>query len=202
MRCDYRGPAFGWWRIPDQYALARFDAEESARTPRTPLFVFFPTITSHAPFRPTPPYQADWARMTSDAPYDPSVRSVAMQREADWDDLGPAYAESIGYTLRTLAGFLRHRADRDLVLVVLGDHQPPAGVAGEHASWEVPVHVIASRPAVLDALAADGFAPGLEPPAGSAGPLHGLGPALLNAFIGREAGVHVARSGVAGQVAQ
>ena len=22
---DYRGPAFGWWRIPDQFALARFD---------------------------------------------------------------------------------------------------------------------------------------------------------------------------------
>jgi hypothetical protein len=204
---DYRGPAFGWWRIPDQYALARLDAQESVRTPRVPLFVFFPTITSHAPFRPTPPYQPDWARMTSAAPYDASVRSVAMQRDADWNDLGPAYADSIGYTLRTLAGFLRHRAGDDLVLIVLGDHQPPAGVAGEHASWDVPVHVIASRPEVLDALAAAGFAPGLEPRAGSAGALHALGPLLLHAFTGREAAIRearvdVARPGVARQLAQ
>jgi len=204
---QYRGPAFGWWRIPDQYALAKFDAIEAARTPKQPLFVFFPTITSHAPFRPTPPYQPDWTRMTSDAPYDPSVRSVAMQRDADWDDLAPAYADAVGYTLRTLAGFLRHRGGDDLVLVVLGDHQPPAGVAGERASWDVPVHVIASRPAVLDALVASGFTPGLEPRAGSAGPLHGLGAVLLNAFSGhdarlREARVDVAGPGIARQLAQ
>ncbi len=204
---QYRGPAFGWWRIPDQYALAKFDAIEAARAPRQPLFVFFPTITSHAPFRPTPPYQPEWARMTSDAPYDPSVRSAALQRDTDWDDLAPAYADAVGYTLRTLAGFLRHRSGDDVVLVVLGDHQPPGGVAGEKASWDVPVHVIASRPAVLDALVAAGFTPGLEPRAGSTGPLHGLGAMLLNAFSGRdprlrEARVDIARPGVARQLAQ
>jgi hypothetical protein len=130
-----------------------------------------------------------------------------MQRDTDWDDLGPAYADAIGYTLRTLAGFLRHRGGDDVVLVVLGDHQPPGGVAGEKASWDVPVHVIASRPAVLDALVAAGFTPGLEPGAGSSGPLHGLGAVLLGAFSGRdarlrEARVDVAGPGIARQIAQ
>src|SRR5690606_18133107 len=29
---DYRGPAFGWWRVPDQYVLAKLDARERAPT--------------------------------------------------------------------------------------------------------------------------------------------------------------------------
>jgi hypothetical protein len=205
---DYRGPAFGWWRIPDQYALARLEAVEVQAVPRAPLFVFFPTITSHAPFRPTPPYQPDWARLTTDAPYDASVQPAAQSRESDWRDLAPAYADSIGYTIRSLAGFLRRREGEDLVMIVLGDHQPPAGVAGENASWDVPVHVIASRPAVLDALVAAGFTRGLAPAGASIGPLHALGPRLLDAFSGRrdvhafEAGVNVARAGIAGQFGQ
>jgi hypothetical protein len=205
---EYRGPAFGWWRIPDQYALARLEAVELDRAARQPLFVFFPTITSHAPFRPTPPYQPDWARLATDAPYDASVRPVAQLSEADWRDLAPAYAESVGYTLRTLAGFLRRRGSEDLVMIVLGDHQPPVGVAGERASWDVPVHVIAGRAALLAPLVAAGFKPGLAPAPGSLGPLHGLGPRLLDAFSGRrdihalEAGIHVARSGAGGHVGQ
>ena len=38
--------------------------------PRAPLFVFFPTISPHFPFSPTPPYQPDWHRLSS-----PQVRA-------------------------------------------------------------------------------------------------------------------------------
>ena len=54
-RLDYRGPQFGWFDIPDEYALAKFDALEAGRSGRPPLFMFFPTISTHTPFRPTPP---------------------------------------------------------------------------------------------------------------------------------------------------
>ena len=54
-RLDYRGPSFGWWDLNDQYALARMDAWEVAPRERQPAFVFFPTITTHAPFTPAPP---------------------------------------------------------------------------------------------------------------------------------------------------
>ena len=64
-RLDYKGPQFGWWDLPDQFTLAKFDAVEVARQPRPPLFVFFPTVSTHTPFTPTPPYQPDWARDAS-----------------------------------------------------------------------------------------------------------------------------------------
>jgi hypothetical protein len=66
---DYRGPQFGWWRIPDQFSLAALDAREIQPQPRKPLFVFFPTVNTHMPFRPTPPLQEDWARVLSAKPF-------------------------------------------------------------------------------------------------------------------------------------
>lgn len=39
---------------------------------------------------------------------------------------------------------------------MLGDHQPPAAVSGEGASWNVPVHVVSDRPEVIEALVARG----------------------------------------------
>ena len=62
-RLDYKGPPFGWWDLNDQFALARADALEIAPRPRRPAFIFFPTITTHAPFTPAPPYQPDWVRV-------------------------------------------------------------------------------------------------------------------------------------------
>jgi len=179
---DYRGPEFGWWRIPDQYALAKLDRLEVGPRPRPPLFVFFPTISSHAPFRPTPPYQPDWARLLSERPFDAVDEQRALAHRAEWTNLGPAYVDTVAYVLTSLAGYLRERPQADLVLVVLGDHQPPAGVAGEAASWDVPVHVIARRPALLQALVASGFTPGLAPRRPALGAMHVLTPLLLNAF--------------------
>ena len=67
---------------------------------------------------------------------------------------------------------------------MLGDHQPAASVSGKGASWEVPVHVIAGRPQVLDALVAAGFRRGLEPPAERLGAMHELTDVVTDAFAG------------------
>ncbi|HSD53146.1 MAG TPA: sulfatase-like hydrolase/transferase, partial [Burkholderiales bacterium] len=199
-RLDYRGPAFGWWRIPDQYALAKLDRAELAAPARQPLFVFFPTINSHAPFRPVPPYQPDWARLLSDEPYDPAVARALQSERAEWKNLDPAYADAVGYALDSLAGYLRERPGTDLVLIVLGDHQPPAGVAGERPSWDVPVHVIASRRGIVDELVASGFTSGVEPRRAPIARTHALTPILLRAFgSGTQPGVHVARPGPGGE---
>jgi hypothetical protein len=90
--------------------------------------------------------------------------------------------KSLAYTYRTLAGYLRHRAGRELVLVMLGDHQPPAAVTGEGARWDVPVHVIGARGEVLDRLRAAGFRSGLAPAPQARGAMHQLSPLLLDAF--------------------
>src|SRR5438874_749974 len=151
-RLAYRGPEFGWFAIPDQYSLDRLDAFEVNRPSRQPLFVFFPTIITHFPFGPTPPYQPDWRRITDRHPYDGPDIVRAYAREPNWTDFGPGYVDALSYDFTSIAGYVGAHADRDTVMIVLGDHQPPAAVSGEHASWDVPVHVIASRTAVLDRL--------------------------------------------------
>ena len=47
--------------------------------------------------------------------------------------------------------------------LLIGDHQPPSLVSGEGASWDVPVHVIASRASLLEQFRRAGFADGLAP---------------------------------------
>lgn len=180
LRLDYRGPSFGWFDIPDQYALAKLDELEISSD--RPVFAFFPTISTHTPFHPTPPYQPDWTRVLTTDPYDAADLSAVFERQPDWTDLGPNYVGAISYAYATLSGYLRARPDRDMVLIVLGDHQPPALVAGTGAPWDVPVHVIASRPAVLDRLRAHGFLPGLTPDRPVLGRMHTLLPVLLAAL--------------------
>jgi hypothetical protein len=185
-RLDYHGPAFGWFTITDQFAMARFDALEADRPSPSPFFVFFPTISTHTPFSPTPPYQPDWARVLTPTPYDRADVGRAYAHEADWLNLGPGYADAMMYSFTTLSGYLRRHADHDFVMVLLGDHQPPALVSGEGAPWDVPVHVIASRPDVLERLLAHGFRPGLTPARPTAGRMSELLPVLLDAFGDRE----------------
>jgi hypothetical protein len=67
-------------------------------------------------------------------------------------------------------------------MVIIGDHQPPAMVSGEHAAWDVPVHVITNRAQILARLLRRGFRDGLQPREPSAIKMHALLPVLLDAF--------------------
>ena len=182
QRLDYRGPPFGWWSINDQYALALVDRLEMEPRDREPRFVFFSTLSTHAPFTPAPPYQPDWDRVLSPRPYDDDELYAAWSEQPDWLNLGPSYVQALRYAYAMAGGYLRLRADRDLVMVLVGDHQPPSLVSGEGASWDVPVHVIANRPALLDRLRGHGFNAGLAPGSTTVATMHGLLPALLDAF--------------------
>jgi hypothetical protein len=187
-RLDYKGPPFGWWTIPDQFAAARLDAAEvdpSTRPSRAPVFVFFPTTGTHTPFTPTPPYQPDWPRMLTDHPYEEADVVGSWSQQPDWLNLGPSYVRALSATYTWLGGFLHRRADRDFVMILIGDHQPPAVVSGTGAPWDVPVHVIASRPAVLESLLAHGFRQGLAPARPTLTRMHELVPILLDAFSGQ-----------------
>jgi hypothetical protein len=191
----YTGPQFGWWIVPDQFALARLDDLEAARAATRPLFLFFPTTSTHAPFGPVAPYQPDWARLMSDHPYaEPDVQQ-ALARVPDYFDLAPSYVHAITYSLATVGGYLRRHPTRDLVVVLVGDHQPAAAVTGEGASWDVPVHVVASRSGVLDLLVSRGFHDGITPGRRAIGPMHGLLSTLLTAFGGSPGPAAPARPG-------
>lgn len=183
QRLDYHGPPFGWWDVNDQFALARVDAEEIVPRARPPAFVFFTTITTHAPFVPTPPYQQDWHRLLTPTPYDADELDRAWSAWPDWTNLGPSYLEALTYAFANIGGYLRLRADRDLVMILVGDHQPPALVSGVGASWEVPVHVISNRDVILDRLRRrHRFIDGLEPSHPAVSRMDTLLPILLDAF--------------------
>ena len=180
---DYRGPDIGrFWRIPDQYSLAKLDEIERGGTSRRPLFVFFPTISTHMPFRPTPPYDADWHRILSPEPF--GADSVAEIHETlpGLTELQAAYADALSYTFAYLGGFLREHPSANMIWVILGDHQPASSVTGPDARLDVPVHIVARDPAILDALIAEGFVPGLVPAEGSIAPMYDLYAILLRAF--------------------
>ncbi len=176
----YLGPDFGYWRIPDQAAMALLQAQEFDRSQqRRPRFAVFATTSTHAPFQPIPPFVTDWTSLIRPDAYagvETSPNNGALIQPV------PQYLQSMRYQHAWLADFLRHQAPRPLVMIVVGDHQPAALVSGRGASWEVPVHVVSEDPALLQRLLGSGFVAGLKPSAKALGNMPALTSVLLNAF--------------------
>ena len=181
---DYRGPEFGWWRIPDQFTFSRIDALAAESGTHRPLFVFLPTINTHIPFLPVPPYQPDWRRLEGSDAFSKIETQASLARTPDWMNLGRPYADSFVYTFTYLAGYLQQRMSPDTVLILLGDHQPAASVTGVNARWDVPVHVVTRNADIGASLLAAGFIEGvaLPPNSHSTRKMHELAPVLLHSF--------------------
>lgn len=183
----YRGPAFGYWRIPDQASMALLHAQELADPPggRAPRFMVFATLASHAPFGPLPPYVTDWDQLAGSAAYTPAELARSLAAPVSWQAPVPAYIESLAYTFQWLGDYLAHRAPRQLLTIVIGDHQPLATVSGAGASWDVPVHIISADDALLRRFEGHGFKRGLLPHEGPAQMrMEALTPLLLAVFDG------------------
>ncbi len=179
---DYRGPPLGYWKIPDQFTLARFEQLRPRDAAAPPRFLFFPTITSHLPFGPVPPYQPDWQRLLTPDPFGAEESQRLLASFVDWIDMLPNYVRMFDYTYRWLGGWLQRPEPRESVMLLVGDHQPAATVSGEGASWEVPVHIVTRDPQLLARFVALGFKPGLEPQRPALGGMHDLTALLLSAF--------------------
>jgi hypothetical protein len=160
----YAGPSFSYAAMPDQYTLSAFARLELAKQPRDPVMAEIDLVSSHTPWAPLPEL-VDWADVG-----DGSVFAGMPQRGQSpavvWRSarsVRAAYQQSIQYSLQTLVSFVVHQQDPNLVLVVLGDHQPATIVSGQGAGHEVPVSVIARDHAVLDRIAGWGWQDGLRP---------------------------------------
>jgi hypothetical protein len=141
---DYRGPSFGWFAIPDQFTLDRVATIRSA-------------------LGPAPPYLADW----DDSGTFASVPATAMEevwRQPDWTQLAPEYLNSLRYDFAVLAGWLTRRISGDGLVILLGDHQPPAIVGGQpQPPWTVPIHVLSRDPELVAPFVAQGYVFGVFP---------------------------------------
>ncbi len=167
-------------------SLAWFESRYPIEANSPPRFSMFPTITSHLPFEPVPPYQPDWQRLLTPEPFDPAKAEQALLVQPDWLDLVPGYVNAINYTYRWLAGYVGRPTARPDLMLVIGDHQPASSVTGPGASWNVPVHVITANPLLIERLAASGFVRGMTPAPASLGPMHELTPLLNDLFAGED----------------
>ena len=161
---DYRGPKFGYAPVPDQFTLATLAQRELTPGPRAPLMAEVDLVSSHTPWAPLPRMLAPGA--LGDGSAYQQVFDQAATADAVWSDparVKQAYADSVAYSLDALTSFVANAHDDNLVLVVLGDHQPAAVISGEGASHDVPVSVVAKDPAVLDRIGGWGWQPGLRP---------------------------------------
>jgi hypothetical membrane protein len=161
----YRGSAFSFASIPDQYTLSAFERAERATPDRTPVMAEIDLLSSHAPWAPIPQI-IDWDHVGDGSVFgaptgagDPA--DIVLKR--DRTRVRTDYQRSIEYSLNTLISYAETHGDDDLVLVFLGDHQPAPVITGEGASRDVPITIVARDRTVLDRISGWGWQDGLKP---------------------------------------
>jgi len=159
----YAGPKFSYASMPDQYTLAAFQRMELANGHR-PVMAEIDLVSSHTPWTPLPRL-VDPAVIGDGSVFDP-MPAQGPAPAALWQDgsrVRAAYGQSIEYSLNALVSFVTTAHDDNLVLVLLGDHQPATIVSGSHASHRVPISIVAHDPAVLQQIAGWDWSTGLQP---------------------------------------
>lgn len=165
---DYRGLPFNYVTMPDQFTLARFQQWERAREGRAPVMAEIALVSSHAPWTPVPRL-IDWASV-GDGSIFAAQASSGDAPEVVWQDQARVmrqYRESAEYVVQTLVSWVQAFGDENLVLLILGDHQPMPFVTGNTENRDVLVHLVARDPAVLEAVAHWEWSPGMLPQEGA-----------------------------------
>jgi hypothetical protein len=160
----YRGPTFGWSRVPDQFVLSGFRRLELERSGGAPVMAKIDLTSSHSPWAPLP-RMVDWDKLGDGSVFTGIHRRADSAQEVwrDPEDVKAAYVKSVAYTLSSVISFVEKYGDDDLVLILLGDHQPLTVVSGHDASHDVPVTLVARDPAVVDAISEWGWQDGMRP---------------------------------------
>lgn len=162
----YRGPAYGWARVPDQYTLAETHRLTGGSDGRRAMAVV-PLITSHAPWTPVPTLvdPSTVGDGSSLAPTGGAAEPPEAMLTRDPTRVRADYGRSVVYSLTSVVRQLEQLPADDLVVIVVGDHQPAPVVTGPDAGRDVPITVLAGDPAVTDRIRDWGWTPGLRPSA-------------------------------------
>jgi hypothetical protein len=159
----YKGPDFGWSRMPDQYVLSKF--QRDVRGPATkPLMAEITLTSSHEPWTRVPS-MVPWNSVGDGKIFESQVAG-APERSELWADkvkTQASYARSIAYSVDSLTSWATEYGDENTVLIMFGDHQPMSRITGPNASHDVPISIIAKDPAVLDRIQSWGWNDGLHP---------------------------------------
>ena len=179
----YHGPAFTYASMPDQYIFSALDRLELGKPHRQPLFAEVDTVSSHMPWNRIPE-TVGWNQVGNGSIYN---HNPQIHETGDfWSDparVQAAYGKSIVYSLNTLTSFVQHYGNKNLVMVVLGDHQPLPIVSGNQSNHDVPISIIAHDPQVLKHIGSWGWNGGLRPrPSAPVWPMNAFRNEFLRAF--------------------
>jgi hypothetical protein len=160
----YRGPRFSYASMPDQYTLAQFQRTE-LQPGHAPVMAEIDLVSSHTPWAPLP-RMVPWSQVGDGSIFD---GQPAQSRSAAsvWQSAGTVramYGQSIQYSVTALVSWVLQLHDPNLVLVLLGDHQPSTTVSGPGANHVAVMSIVARDPQVLDDVRPWNWSPGLLPP--------------------------------------
>jgi hypothetical protein len=153
----YHGPTYAYASMPDQYTYLALQRLELGKPHRRPLFAEIDTVSSHFPWTRVPP-MIPWNQIGNG-----SIYNTLPVDKTGGSDAQLGYAHSIEYSLRALFSFVQHYGRKNLVLIVLGDHQPAHVITGFGTNHDVPVSIIAHDPEVLRRISSWGWGNGMRP---------------------------------------
>ena len=179
----YKGPQFGYARMPDQYILGAFERDERGPS-HTPVMAEIDLVSSHTPWTPLP-QMVDWNSLGDGSVFDgmdkrgPSATTLWR----DGNNVRAAYGKSVEYTMDSLISFVQTYGDDNLVMIIFGDHQPATIVSGQGASHDVPISIVARDPSVMEQISGWGWQNGLHPgPTAPVWPMDSMRDRILTAF--------------------
>jgi hypothetical protein len=178
---DYTGPKWGYGVIPDKYTWDVFRARKLG-TLAEPRYVFYMATSTHYPWtaETIPSYESpDWPAL-------PGMDKIGTE-------LRRYYVKSLDYEWHVLCDMLEADRSEDIVVVILGDHQPrlETNFPGE-VTFNTPIHILSRDESFVDRFALLGFQEGLfgeprrAPPLAHAGLFSLLVTALAQAYGTRE----------------
>jgi len=159
----YQGPQFGYAKVPDQYTWQYFYDHELAK-PHKPVMAEIDFVSSHTPWAPLPQL-VPWAKVGNGSVYDPQP-AESESSDKVWENPATVqqfYGQSVQYSLQSMFSFLHTYNDPNLVLIVLGDHQPATIVSGKGANHQVPISIISKDPKVFTAISGWNWQSGDQP---------------------------------------
>ncbi|MBK5928894.1 sulfatase [Rhodobaculum claviforme] len=161
----YRGEAFNWVTMPDQFTLLAMDRALRQGRPgvdRAPLFAQVALISSHAPWTPVPEL-LDWDAIGDGTEFNAMARAGDPPEVVwrDHDRVREQFRRAVDYTLQVIGSYAERHAAAPPLMVVIGDHEP-APFVSQVAGFDVPVHLI-GPPDLVERAAQWGWQPGLVP---------------------------------------
>jgi phosphatidylglycerophosphate synthase len=183
LNVGYKGPRYSYSTMPDQYTLSEFQRNEL--TPgHKPVMAEIDLTSSHIPWAPLPT-MVPWNKLGNGSIFYPehAKAETATQVWRSNNTVKQFYGQSIQYSMTALTSWVTELNDPNLVLIVLGDHQPHTSVSGPGATHDVPISIITRAPSVLKQMSSWHWQNGLLPaPSAPLEPMDAFRNQLLNTF--------------------